>query len=58
MNAESLMYKIHLVVFLSVLNIFGTMVMAAQTHGPDSAAVHTPAVTAESTAHIYQLSPY
>lgn len=58
MNAESLMYKIQLVVFLSVLNIFGTMVMAAQTHSTDSAAVHTPVVTAESADQIYRLSPY
>ncbi|GEM_PF-5538832 len=58
MNAESLMYKIQLVVFLSVLNIFGTMVMAAQTHSPDSAAVHSPAVTAESVDQIYRLNPY
>jgi hypothetical protein len=58
MNAESLMYKIQLVVFLSVLNIFGTMVMAAQTHSPESAAVHSPVVTAEAVDQIYRLNPY
>ncbi len=58
MNAESLMHKIQLVVFLSVLNIFGTMVMAAQTHSPNSAAVHSSAVTAESVDQIYRLNPY
>lgn len=58
MNAESLKHKLQLVVFLSVLNIFATMVMAAQTHNPDSAAVHGPAVTAESVDQIYRLNPY
>ena len=58
MSTKSLMHKIQLVVFLSVLNIFATMVMAAQTHSPDSAAVHSPAVTAESADQIYRLSPY
>ena len=58
MNAESLTHKIQLVVFLSVLNIFGTMVMAAQAHSTDSAAVHSPAVTAESADQLYRLNPY
>jgi hypothetical protein len=58
MNSESLMHKIQLVVFLSLLNTFATMVMAAQTHSPDGAAVHGRAVTAESVAQIYQLNPY
>lgn len=58
MNAESLMYKIQLVVFLSVLNIFATMVVAAQTHSSDGAAVRGPAVTAESVDQIYRLNPY
>lgn len=58
MNSESLMHKIQLVVFLSVLNIFATMVMAAQTYSPDSATVHSPVVTAESVDQIYRLNPY
>lgn len=58
MNAKSLMHKLHLVVFLSVLNIFATMVMAAQARSPDNVAFQGAAVTAASMDQVYQLNPY
>lgn len=47
MSTKSIMHKIQLVVFLSVLNVFTTMVIAAQAYSPDNATHHGAAVAAQ-----------